>query len=123
MDDMFCFTYADPLEADIERKKIERGIQVVVKWPHIKELPTITYEMRCDYFGTIAYRVKYNETVWAYFENGGGESEQQLIAGFRKALGELATAKHKNEDGTRRETDAINEEAAAKFFRSRVRAL
>ncbi len=113
MEYLFCFKNEfSAAAATFERKKIERGIQVVAKWD-ANGSPTITYESRFDFDGGANYRVKYNASVWASFD----QDDAKLVAEFRQALSELSVARHKSEYEEAQSTNKENNTAAAKFFR------
>lgn len=114
----YCFCFASPANAkaaQVERKKIDRGIQVLARWKN-EVAPTITYELRVDFDGEIRYRVKFNATLWASFT----DHDTELVDEFRQALHELADARMKTEVEERRTEDDENREAAATFFRAEI---
>lgn len=116
MEGLFCFSNQFcAAAANIERKKIERGVQVVVSWPKSDpRSPTITYEMRTGFDGEIAYRVKFNSSVWASFS----DQNRELVGEFRGALNELLTASTRAQVEDAKEVSAQNDAAARKFFRA-----
>ena len=110
---IFCFSNEFSAAcATVEKKKIERGVQVVVKWAS-PDSPTITYESRFDFEGGANYRVKYNASVWASFDH----NELDAVSEFRQALHELADARLKVEHEESQSVNKENNLAASKFFR------
>lgn len=109
----FCFLDAkQAASAIVERKKIERGVAVIVKWED-EGTPTITYEARFDFGGGASYRVKFNSSVWATFNH----SDTELVVEFRHALHELDAAQFKIDERQRQSTNKKNNKAASEFFR------
>ena len=113
---VFCFQNQFSAEAaTVERKKIDRGIVVIAKWDN-PDAPTITYEIRVGWDATVTYRVKYNTTVWAEFNEG----QPELVWEFAQALHELGDVAMKRRVAEARDADADNSEAAYKFFRGDI---
>ena len=114
MDYIFCF--AGPqlaASATVERKKIDRGIQVTCKW-ETPGSPTITYEARVDFNGEVRYRVKFNRLIWAGF----GGADRELVAEFNQALHELGDAQMRKDTDDSATEETAARTSAVSFFRS-----
>jgi hypothetical protein len=114
----YCFCFSQELAAraaTVERKKLDRGVAIIARWKN-DDAPTVTYEVRADFDGTIRYRVKFNATVWASFT----QADPELCDEFRQALNELADARMKSEVEERRDEDNTNRDAASDFFRAPI---
>jgi len=111
---IFCFLDREQAaSAIVEKKKIERGIAVVVKWNE-EGTPTITYESRFDFTGGASYRVKFNSSVWASFDS----TNTAMVDEFRQALHELDAAIDARNREESKVTNKENNEGAAEFFRN-----